>query len=62
MRDKRDEQTRVRCETRETSRMMRERINDKFGGKVTSGMNETGEAKCETRKISRQGLGARQEK
>ena len=55
MRDKRDEQTRVRCETRETSRMMRERINDKFGGRVPSGMNETGEVRCETREISRQG-------
>ena len=52
MRDKRNKPTRVKCE----------RINDKFGGKVTSGMNETGEVKCETRKISRQELGARQEK
>ena len=60
MRDKRDEQTRVRCETRETSRMMRERINDKFGGRVTSGMNKTGEVRCETREISRQGLGAKE--
>ena len=34
---------------------MRERINDKFGGRVTSGMNETGEVRCETREISRQG-------
>ena len=52
MRDKRNKPTGVRCE----------RINDKFGGRVTSGMNETGEVRCETRKISRQGLGARQEK
>ena len=33
MRDKRDEPTGVKCE----------RISDKFGGRVTSGMNETGE-------------------
>ena len=33
MRDKRNKPTGVRCE----------RINDKFGGRVTSGMNETGE-------------------
>lgn len=33
MRDKRDEPTGVKCE----------RINDKFGGEVTSEMNETGE-------------------
>lgn len=33
----------MRRETSEMSRMTRERINDKFGGEVTSGMDETGE-------------------
>ena len=37
-----------------------ERINDKFGGKVTSGMNETGELRCEIREMNRQGLSAKE--